>query len=130
MFHTRGLSGCVQAHPLGIAPEALEEWIYFSRAFSLLSGGGFCCVCRALECEYGSLGLGLVVGRAPEPLLGARGRSGVSLSFFLWPSRIPFTRKEGWSMPGYPRRASSDTSGEQLTGKSKWRPVPHSIGVG
>ena len=34
-------------------------------------------------------------------------------------------------MPGYPRwRASSDTSGELLLGKSKWRPVPHSIGVG
>ena len=25
--------------------------------------------------------------------------------------------------------ASSDTSGELLSGKSKWRPVPHSIGV-
>ena len=25
---------------------------------------------------------------------------------------------------------SSDTSGELLSGKSKWRPVPHSIGVG
>ena len=24
---------------------------------------------------------------------------------------------------------SSDTSGELLSGKSKWRPVPHSIGV-
>ena len=26
--------------------------------------------------------------------------------------------------------ASSDTSDELLSGKSKWRPVPHSIGVG
>ena len=26
--------------------------------------------------------------------------------------------------------ASSDTSGELLSGKSEWRPVPHSIGVG
>ena len=26
--------------------------------------------------------------------------------------------------------ASSDTSGELLSGKSKWRPMPHSIGVG
>ena len=33
-------------------------------------------------------------------------------------------------MPGYPRWASSDTSGELLLGKSEWRPVPHSIGVG
>ena len=27
-------------------------------------------------------------------------------------------------MKGYPRWASSDTSGELLSGKSKWRPVP------
>ena len=33
-------------------------------------------------------------------------------------------------MPGYPRWSSSDTSGELLSGKSKWRPVPHLIGVG
>ena len=33
-------------------------------------------------------------------------------------------------MPGYPRWASSDTSGELLLGKSKWRPMPHSIGPG
>ena len=26
--------------------------------------------------------------------------------------------------------ASSDTSGELLSGKSEWRPVPHSLGVG
>ena len=26
--------------------------------------------------------------------------------------------------------ASGDTSGELLSGKSEWRPVPHSIGVG
>ena len=26
--------------------------------------------------------------------------------------------------------ASSDTSSELLSGKSEWRPVPHSIGVG
>ena len=42
-------------------------------------------VCRALECEFGSLGLGLVAGRAPEPPHGARGRSGVSLSFLCDP---------------------------------------------
>ena len=33
-------------------------------------------------------------------------------------------------MPSYPRWASSGTSGELLSGKSKWRPMPHSIGVG
>ena len=42
---------------------------------------GVCRVCRAPECEFGSLGLGLVAGRAPEPLHGARGRSGVPLAF-------------------------------------------------
>ena len=26
--------------------------------------------------------------------------------------------------------ASSDTSGELLSGKSEWRPMPHSLGVG
>ena len=38
-------------------------------------------VCQAHECEFGSLGLGLVAGRTPEPPHGARGRSVVSLSF-------------------------------------------------
>ena len=51
-------------------------------------------VCRAHECEFESLGLGLVAGRAPEPLRGARGRSGVSLSFFMRPSCIFFVQKE------------------------------------
>ena len=48
----------------------------------------------AHECEFGSLGLTLVVGRAPEPLHGARGRSGVPLAFWR-PSRILFVQKEG-----------------------------------
>jgi len=48
---------------------------------------------------------------------------------FVRPSRILFVWKDGWSMPGYPRRASNDAFGELLTGKSKWRPVPHSIGA-
>ena len=42
-------------------------------------------VCRALECEPGSLGLGMVAGRPPEPPHGAKGRSGVSLSFLCDP---------------------------------------------
>jgi len=36
-----------------------------------------------LVCEPGSLGLGKIVGSAPEPLHGARGRSGVSLAFCM-----------------------------------------------
>jgi len=47
-----------------------------------------------LECEPRSLGLGKVAGRAPKPLHGARGRSGVPLAF-VRPSRILFVRKEG-----------------------------------
>ena len=39
------------------------------------------CLLSPLECEPGSLGLGKVAGRAPEPLHGARGRSGVPLAF-------------------------------------------------
>ena len=50
-------------------------------------------VCRAHECEFGSLGLGLVAGRAPEPLHGARGRSVFSL-YFLAALTHPF-RSEG-----------------------------------
>ena len=71
---------------------------------------GFYRVYRAPECEFGSLGLSLVAGRAPEPLLGARGRSGVSLIFFVWPSRILFVQKEGWNMSGYPWWARAVTS--------------------
>ena len=40
-------------------------------------------VCRALECEPGSLGPSKVVGRAPETPHGARGRSGVPLTFYV-----------------------------------------------
>jgi hypothetical protein len=33
-------------------------------------------------------------------------------------------------MPCYPRWASSGTPGELLSGKSRWRPEPRSLGVG
>jgi len=39
------------------------------------------CFAEPIECEPGSLGLGKFAGRAPEPLHGARGRSGVLLAF-------------------------------------------------
>ena len=83
VFHTRGFGGCTRAHPPCVAPEALEEWIYSSRGFFPIEE--FYRVCQAHECEPGSLGLGLVAGRAPEPPHGARGRSGVSLSFLCDP---------------------------------------------
>ena len=90
---------------------------------------GFYRVCRAHECEFGSLGLGLVAGRAPEPLCGARGRLGVSLSFCVALTH-PFRSEGGVEYARLPSvGASSDTSDELLSGKSEWRPVPHSIGV-
>ena len=52
-------------------------------------------VCRALECEPRSLGLDLVAGRAPEPPHGARGRSGVSLSFLCDPRASFLFRRRG-----------------------------------
>ena len=90
---------------------------------------GFYRVCRAPECEFGSLGLGLVAGRAPEPLLGARGRLEVSLSFCA-ALMHPFRSEGGVECARLPSvGASSDTSDELLSGKSEWRPMPHSIGV-
>ena len=35
-FRTCGSGGCARAHPAGVAPEALEEWIYFSRGFFVI----------------------------------------------------------------------------------------------
>ena len=78
---------------------------------------GFYYVCRVPECEFGSLGLGLVVGRALEPLHGARGRLVVSLSF-LAALVHPFRSEGGVEHAKLPSvGASSDIS------------VPHSIGV-
>ena len=102
-------------HPPGVAPEALEKWIYSSRGFSLLNKE-FYRVCRAHECEFGSLGLGLVAGRAPEPLHGAKGRSVVSLSF-LAALAHPFCSEGGVEHAKIPSvGASSDISGELLSG--------------
>ena len=150
--------------------------------FSLLSKE-FYRACRAHECEFESWGLGLVAGRAPKPLHGARGRSVVSLSFLVALAH-PFRSEGGVCLPSplecepgslglgkaagrapeplaqserairsslafyatlaHPFRseggveyarlpsmgASGDTSGELLSGKSEWRLVPHSVGVG
>ena len=90
-FVLGGFDGCARAHPPGVAPEALEEWVYSSRGFFSIKV--FYRVCWAHECEFGSLGLGLVAGRTPEPPHGARGRSVVSLSF-LTALTHPF-RSEG-----------------------------------
>ena len=54
----------------------------------------------------------------------------VSLSF-LAALTHPFPLEGGVEHAKLPSMgASSDISGELLSGKSEWRPVPHSIGVG
>ena len=77
-----------------------------------------------------SLGLGKVAGRALEPPHVARGRSGVPLAFYTTLAH-PFRSEGGVECVRLPSvGSSSDTSGELLSGKSEWRPVPHSLGVG
>ena len=91
--------------------------------------GAFYCVCRAPEREFGLLVFDLVAGRAPEPLLGARGRSGVSLSLLCGPrASFSFGRRGGVCQATLGGRAVTPLV-SLLTGKSKWRPVPLSIGV-
>ena len=123
-------AGCSPRGPGGVG--LLLQGLFPYRA------GGFCRVCRAPECEFGSLGcrksprasarskratssgprasfsfgrrggvcqatLGgravtppVVAGKAPEPLLGARGRSGVFLSFLCGPrASFSFGRRGG-----------------------------------
>ena len=81
-----------------------------------------------LECEPGSLGLGKVVGRAP--LHGARGPSGVPLAFCMT-LMLPFHSEGGVECARLPLVGISvGTSGELLSGKSEWRPVPRSLGDG
>ena len=61
---------------------------------------------------------------------GARGRSGVPLAFYVTLAH-PFRSEGGVEYVRLPLvGASGDTSGELLSGKSKWRPMPHSIVVG
>ena len=103
--------------------------LFLQGLFLTLSEGSYR-IRRAHECEFGSWGLGKIAGRAPEPLHGARGRLVVSLSFLVALTH-PFRSEGGVEHAKLPSvGASGDTSGELLSGKSKWRPVPHSIGVG
>ena len=69
-------------------------------------------------------------GRAPKPPHGEKGRSGVPLAFYVTLEH-PFRSEGGVEYVRLPLvGVSGDTSGELLSGKSEWRPVPHSIGVG
>ena len=50
---------------------------------------------------------------------------------FVRPSRFLFRSEGGVEYVRLPSVGTSgDTFGELLSGKSEWRPVPHSIGVG
>ena len=80
-------------------------------------------------CEPRPLGLVKFAGRAPEPPRGVRGRSGVPLAFCTTLA-LPFRSEGGVEHARLPSvGASDDISGELLSDKSEWRPVPHSIGV-
>ena len=66
----------------------------------------------------------------PSLLHGARGRSGVPLAFYVTLAH-PFRSEGGVEYVRLPSvGVSGDTSGELLSGKSKWWSMPHSIGVG
>ena len=83
-----------------------------------------------IECETRSLGLNKFVGKAPEPPHGAGGRLGVLLAFYMTLAH-PFRSEGGVEYVRLPLvGASGDTSDELLSGKSEWRPMPHSIRVG
>ena len=53
MFFARGSGGCVRAHPPGVAPKALEEWIYSSRGFFPIEWGGFAAFTEPLSASSG-----------------------------------------------------------------------------
>ena len=65
-------------------------------------------VCRALECEPGSLGLGKVAGKPPSLCTEREGDQEFPW-LFVRPSCILFVRDEGWNMSGYPRWARAVT---------------------
>ena len=69
-------------------------------------------------------------GRAPKPPHRVRGRSGVPLAFYATLAH-PFRLEGEVEYARLPSvGASGDTSGELVSGKSEWRPMPRSIRVG
>ena len=68
-----------------------------------------------------------------EPLslrLEREGRQGFS-RLFCTTLMLPFRSKGGVERASLPSVGTSGgTSGELLSGKSEWRPMPHSLGVG
>ena len=66
--------------------------LFLQGLFSLLREG-FYRVCRAPECEFGSLGLGLVVGRASSLCLEQEG--GQEFSYLFYAALVHPFRLEG-----------------------------------
>ena len=127
------VSAWLQEEPLSLCMEREDNqeflWLFVrpSRILFVQKAGLFA--------EPSSASLGRWVsarfaGRALEPPHGARGWSGVPLAFYATLAH-PFRSEGGVEYARLPSvGASSDISGELLSGKSKWRPVAHSIGVG
>ena len=66
----------------------------FLQGLFLMLSEGFYCIHRAHECEFGSLGLGAVAGRAPS--LRTKREGGQEFPWlFVRPSCILFVQKEG-----------------------------------
>ena len=127
------ISASLQGEPLSLRTEREGNqefpWLFMrpSRILFVLKEGLFA---ELIECEPGSLGLSKFAGRAPEPSHGVRGGSGVPLAFYATLVH-PFRLEGGVEYARLPSVGTSgDTSGELLSGKSEWRPMPHSIGVG
>ena len=66
------------------------------------------------------------------PSLYAEQEGDQEFPYLFWVALMhPFRSEGGMEYARLPSvGASSDTFGELLSGKSKWRPMPHSIGVG
>ena len=102
---------------------------YATLAHPFCSEGGVCLPSPS-SASLGRWVLARFVGRALGPPHGARGRSGIPLAFYATLAH-PFRSEGGVEYARLPSvGASGDTSGELLSGKSEWRPMPHSIGVG
>ena len=87
-------------------------------------------LCRASVCEFGSLASAW--SQEEPPSLCSEQESDQEFSYlFCAVLAHPFRLEGGVECARLPSvGASSDTSDELLSGKSEWRPVPHSVGVG
>ena len=116
--------------PTGCSPRGPGGMDSFLQGLFLTLTEGCYRICQAHKCEFGLWGLGKIVGRTPVPLHGARGQSGVLLTFCVTLAP-PFRSERGVEYAKLPSMGTSGgISGELLSGESEWRPVPCSLGVG